>query len=165
MIQPHPIIVHFPIALLIISTLFALMASFFSLSEERRKSFNEISCWNHLFGLLGAGAAVLTGEWEEESIAHNETIHEIMETHETLGYIILILFAVLFLWRLIKKNNVGKIFAALMLVGSVLIGYTGHLGGTMVYKHGAGVEGAVSKESAEHHHHGNETNEEGEHTH
>src|SRR5688500_5670856 len=99
----HPAIVHFPIALITIATLFAVISLF-----AKKKIFKELVFWNLLLGIVGAIAAVLTGLMEERTLVHNDAIHEILEKHEMNGIAILILSLALLAWHWVRKNKFRK---------------------------------------------------------
>lgn len=134
----HPLLVHFPIALFICSLLFLGVHIFYG-----REIFREVSFWMLFSGLLGTGLAILTGNLQEDEIAHNEAIHELMETHETISYIVLTLFGLLLIWMYLRKDRMSKGEAMAMLLGMLLscgvLSYQADLGGQMVYGKGAGV--------------------------
>ena len=57
----HPMVVHFPIALLIVSVIFDLLAL-----QRPSKSFREASLYALIGGLLGAILAIVTGSMAED---------------------------------------------------------------------------------------------------
>src|SRR5687768_10949405 len=81
MIELHPSIVHFPVALLSISALFAVISLF-----HKTEFFKEAAFWNLLLGVIGAIAAVLTGLIEEQTIIHGEAIQQILVKHKFTGF-------------------------------------------------------------------------------
>jgi uncharacterized membrane protein len=135
----HPLFVHFPIALLILAGIAALTDTIKSSSQLRK-----VVVWNLLAATLGAGLAVIVGLRDASVIPHNETIHEIMELHEKMGFIVFIFSLCLSLWFLTRYQHMKKIenifFIVALWVSITLIGYTGYLGGKMVYDNGAGIK-------------------------
>jgi len=75
----------------------------------------------------------------------------LIETHEMLAFITLSLFGMLFLGRLFLRNqfsqNALTIYFFVAAIGLGTLGVTGHLGGDLVYEHGAGVN-MISKSSS-----------------
>ena len=132
----HPIIVHFPIALLIASFIFNVLSLIF-----RRDSWRKTAWHIYIFGALLSVAAVLSGQNAEE-IARVH--HPLLETHEMFALIVMwtSLVSLLVLWFLQKKF--GKIypyiFCAVTLALALLVSTTGFYGGKMVYEYGVGVE-------------------------
>jgi uncharacterized membrane protein len=139
MIEAHPSIVHFPVALLSVAALFAVLSLF-----SKKGSFKEIAFWNLLLGVTGAIAAVFTGLVEEQNLVHSDEIHQILTVHKFTGIGILIFSFALLTWVWVRKNKFGKkeyIFWVLFLVlGTAMIFYQGFLGGRMVFEQGAGVK-------------------------
>lgn len=132
-------IVHFPIALLITSVLFELLGR-----ALHRDALRESALW--LLGLgLGSGvAAYLSGKQAEEAAEHAGIPEALVETHETLALITLIIFGILFLFRYLQRHNVSDrvlgIYLLIAVVGIGTLSAASHNGGKLVYGHGAGVQ-------------------------
>jgi uncharacterized membrane protein len=139
MIELHPAIVHFPVSLITIAALFGAMSLF-----TKKELFKEIAFWNLLFGVIGAIAGVLTGLIEEQNLAHNDEIHQVLVKHKFTGFGILILSFVLLTWIWVRKKRVGtgEYFAwvLFLVIGTAAVFYQGFLGGKMVFEQGAGVK-------------------------
>ncbi len=156
MIPLHPKIVHFPVALLITATVFGILALVF---KSKRNIFKEVLIWNLALGVAGTIVAIISGLLEEKNLLHNDTIHSIMETHELLGFIFSGIFFALLIWMIVRKLKMKTpefvSVVVLLIFSSVLLGYSAHLGGKMVYKEGAGVipmESNISHEEHDHNH-------------
>lgn len=143
----HPMLVHFPIALLVTSVLFDVIGSF-----VQRESFRDGALALLVLGLLGGVAAAIAGEGAEEAAEKAGIAESLLETHETLACITLGLFGILLLWRLFHRNTftrptvVAYFFVAAIGLGTLSV--TGHLGGALVYEHGAGVTMVENSSSA-----------------
>ena len=139
MVKLHPAIVHFPVALISIAALFAVISLF-----RKNDFFKVATFWNLLFGVIGAMAAVFTGLIEEQNLLHNEEVHKILVKHKLNGFAIMILSQILLTWYWVRKNKIGKkeyaLWALLLVISSVMIIYQGFLGGRMVFDKGAGVK-------------------------
>jgi len=139
MIELHPAIVHFPVALITIAAFFGAMSLF-----TKKELFKEIAFWNLLLGVIGAIAAVLTGLIEEQNLAHNDEIHQVLVKHKFTGFGILILSFVLLTWIWVRKKRVGKgeyfAWVLFLVIGTAAVFYQGILGGKMVFEQGAGVK-------------------------
>ena len=135
----HPAIVHFPIALLIIAGLFAVLSLF-----TKKELFREIAFWNLLLGVIGAIGAVLTGLIEEQSLVHNDEVHQVLTKHKFNGVGILILSFALLTWVWVRKNKFRKseyiAWVLCLVLGIAAVFYQGFLGGKMVFEQGAGVK-------------------------
>jgi uncharacterized membrane protein len=152
----HAALNDLPTALLVTAVLFDLLASI-----SRRVIYRQVAFWTLLVGVLGAGAAVISGLQAEEHIAHGEAVHQLMGTHEDLALITLGVFAVLALWRLIREKRMASAERAVVIALSVggvgLVMATGFYGGKLVFEHAAGIPSPVLEaelhERAEGHHH------------
>lgn len=133
----HPMVVHFPIALLMTALLLDGLALIL-----KRPHLHRIALWNLSLGTLGAGAAVWTGYRAAEIAKHSFEIHQVMELHRKLGIATLILGALLVLGRLWRRDRLGSgargiaLVLAVVMVG--ILSYGAHLGGRLVYEFGVG---------------------------
>lgn len=136
----HPLVVHFPIALMISALGFDLVGVLWS-----RAAFTSAGCYAQFLGALGAIAAVVTGNQAEELVEDLAGIEETLELHERLGTISMwaAIAAVALRWYLMRREPLGPRGRVGMLVISlalaVLVGVSGYFGGELVYEHGAGV--------------------------
>ncbi len=142
----HPKVVHFAIALLSTYVLLEAIGVLFN-----KEFFSKAAHLILLLGVLGAVAAVLTGNqaeevaelWEEKgAIIPFGAINE----HKDYANITLWYFAALLVMRtvlVLKKKFTGYLkYAVLVLaiVGFYFVYETGEHGGELVYKHGVGTE-------------------------
>ena len=134
----HAMVNDFPAALLVVSVLFDLAGA-----VMKRESFRTVGLWTLVTGVLGTGAAVIAGLQAEKVVQHSDEAHEIMERHETLGLIVLGLFAALALWRVLRRGvwrpKEVPLALAAGLVGLFLLVRTAQLGGTLVFDHALGI--------------------------
>lgn len=134
----HPMIVHFPIALLLASWLFDLLAL-----RWRGKQFRETSLSLLVLGVLAAGVAVLTGHVAEDAVERSGIPKQAIETHEELAFAVLWVFVGLLGMRLVSYWGVMRERPALVLglglAGSLLLVVASYFGGDLVYRYGAGV--------------------------
>jgi uncharacterized membrane protein len=138
----HSLLNDLPIALLLTAVFFDLLAL-----GTRRPFFRQASFWTLIIGVIGAGAAVLSGLQAEEYISHGDAVHRVMENHERLGLITLGLFGVLAVWRIVRENRMGGVERAaavvLSLVGVGFVFATGLQGGRLMFEHAAGIPDRV----------------------
>jgi len=150
----YPMIVHFPIALLMTSVLFDAASQVF-----KRESLREGALWLLVLGLIGGALASIAGDFAEEAAEHAGIAESLIETHETLAFITMGIFGVLLVWRLFLRNHFTPHFLTIYLlvatIGVGTLGATGYYGGDMVYEHGAGVSVVTHGTStvANHHDH------------
>ena len=136
----HAMLVHFPIALLIVGFLSEIISFFY-----KKELFSQTAFFLLVLGTLGTIGAYFAGKSAGDGMDEG-SLGAAMELHEQAASIALwlnILTALLYLGRHIFKLNkawirvVGFILF-LLLIGA--IGRTGYLGGQLVFKHGAGME-------------------------
>lgn len=91
----HPIIVHFPIALLIVSVACDIAAVFL-----RRVGLTTTATWTLVFGVPGAGAALLSG-WISEHDVSEALAGNILHLHKVCAVLATVIFGTLLALRLI----------------------------------------------------------------
>jgi uncharacterized membrane protein len=140
----HPAVVHFPIALLLLGAAVAVLAIF-----VRRWHFPLFAAVLLSLGAIGAVAATVTGEEEEEKVEHAiPSAEPLLEEHAEWGErarnagIVAALLAVLAAIAANKPVG-GRVLSVLTACAALVAGYcvaqAGHFGGELVYRHGAGV--------------------------
>jgi len=137
----HPLLVHFPIALLIAVLLFDAVGWLW-----RRVAFTEAALGIQALGVLGAAAAVISGNQAEEAVEGIPGIHDVLELHERLGQMVLwvglalLALRLFLLWKRMSGQVTKGLMTLLSLGLAILVGVTGYYGGELVYRYGAGVE-------------------------
>ncbi len=137
----HPILIHFPIALLTVYSFFEIVSLFY-----KEKSLDKFTLALLGLGVLFAVAAVFTGHLAEDLSYNllNQVQKEAIETHETFATIVLFYFAALFfikfyLVKKIKFTGYYKFaYIAMVLIGNIFIYLTGYYGGRLVFDYGIG---------------------------
>ena len=145
----HPIIIHFPIVLLLLSPLFIVISA--ALHPPHGRPYM-IAALIVLF--LGTGSlfiAASTGEAAAELAERGGAMNAVLESHETLASVTRIVFSVLsvlllgvfvvprFLGREESKlaaTYLPAVFLVLYLFGIVLVVTTAHAGGRLVHEFG-----------------------------
>ena len=146
----HPAVVHFPIALLTIGAPLAVAAVFL-----RRWHLPWLAAIVLVMGAAGAMVAVGTGNQEEEMVeGGSAALEQVLDKHEELGELtrnIAVVAAVLavaaaFSSRVRVAGRGLSVLAALAAVAAAYcVAETGHYGGQLVYRHGAGVNTMASQ--------------------
>jgi len=135
----HPVVVHFPIALLVMFFIVDLVASIL-----QKDSWRQVATGMLYLGTIAAGVSVAVGLMAAGSVEHGENVHLIMERHKLIGISILCLSLMLSIWRLLSggaiKGVTNIIFLIFAVVLNILIMLGADLGGLMVYKYGVAVE-------------------------
>ncbi len=136
----HAMVIHFPIALLIVGFLSELIALF-----TKRKFFKDAAFYLLILGALGAIVAYISGSYAGGGMTDG-FLQEPLELHEDAALVTLWLAIITALFRAaIYYFDFQKNWAkwASILLFATLIGFvarTGYLGGQLVFKHGAGIE-------------------------
>lgn len=127
----HPMLVHFPVALLSASILFDLLGQRWRPAECRIASFYTL-----VPGLAGALVSVASGAIAEDAVEHSGVPKQVLEMHETLGFATFWIFAgLLGLW--IRERPLVSL--ALGFAGVAVLFVASYFGGSLVYEYGAGV--------------------------
>jgi uncharacterized membrane protein len=131
----HPAIVHFPIALLIVSVVLDACGVGF-----RRLSLTQAGFYTLILGSLAATAAVLSGPEHAAKDAASLTIlhrHELFAAFTVLCCLILVGMRLGNVEGLYGTGAIGYLALGGVLI--VCIALTGYFGGQLVYDHGVGV--------------------------
>ncbi|OPH53313.1 hypothetical protein BC351_05395 [Paenibacillus ferrarius] len=131
----HFIVTHVPIALLIFSFVFDLIALIF-----KKRDWHSAGMLCMIVGALGTVAAVLTGPspWRNPLVVPHELYARLTMF---LAIVLAIVRVGLLIW---KKLELGRnpIYLIGALAAVILVSYTGHLGGQMVHRPMTGVPGS-----------------------
>ncbi len=137
----HPMIVHFPIALLIVGLL-ADAAGLFS----KKEFFSKAGFYLLILGTIGVIAAYFSGNLAGDGVTEAGPLKQALETHEDAAGLSIWLMSAAALVRIafvaVKKysGSLKWVAFALFLIGVLSIARTGYYGGELVYKHAAGVQ-------------------------
>lgn len=137
----HPMIVHFPIALLII----ALLADLAGLLLKR-EFFSKMGLLLLALGTAGVVAAYFSGDFAAEGLTEAGPLKLAIENHEDAALVTVWLMALTTIVRLalvISRKYTGVIRwipVLLFVVGVASMVRTGYYGGELVFKHAAGVQ-------------------------
>jgi len=151
----HPLLVHFPIALLSVFFVLDFVGTFAKKQQWRGMAGSFL-----YLGTLLATFTVIAGFIAADTVSHGENVHAIMEKHEDLGLAILSLAIALSAWRLkhngLFKGYVNGVFLTLSALLCILIALGADLGGLMVYQYGVAVKALTITESTHDHNHADE---------
>ncbi|GAB4317198.1 MAG: hypothetical protein Kow0059_10140 [Candidatus Sumerlaeia bacterium] len=127
----HPVVVHFPIALLIVA-LVGELAGLFS-GREWLHNGARFCMWA---GAAGALIAAPLG-WAAASVAGYPGLESYLTAHRWLGSATAVWALLLLILDVASRNSRSaarrRVFVAALLIGAILVGVTGHLGGTLVF--------------------------------
>jgi uncharacterized membrane protein len=144
----HPLLVHFPIALLtgfVVTELLSLTSG--------NKDLRVAGKWMLYFGSVGALGAAIAGLLGAEEVFHEGVVHAEMSKHRDYGLNVVALSLFLCTWRLIEGRDfigVSRVIQnilGLLIVSNLILG--ADIGGLMVYKYGVAVQAVPREEMAE----------------
>jgi uncharacterized membrane protein len=145
----HPLIIHFPIALLLIAPLFILVGA--ALRPEKGRPYHLAGLALMLLGTAAVFVAVGSGEAAGELAERIPGVHQVLDTHESLAertravfsVLSLIFAALVFVPRLLKHaesrlvgTTLPLAFLVLYAAGMLLLVNTAHNGGRLVHEFG-----------------------------
>jgi uncharacterized membrane protein len=138
----HPIVVHFPLALVVTATLL-LLASKLSRPERDAATLATVGTWNLC---LGAGAALLAIATGLAAILHlnvDAAAHQSISLHLRWAIFTTLALVLLAVWRSAgnaQESRPSWLFLTLLLAATVALIVTGYRGGQNVYRYGVGVQ-------------------------
>ncbi len=131
----HPILVHFPIALLFTSVALDWLGYAFRSSGLSRAGFYVLA-----LGAAGAGVAALSGPDQAQGDA---TVGSLLTLHESFALITVALAVSLLLVRYVAADGLGGgwalVYLAVTLALIAVVSLTGYYGGELTYHQGIGV--------------------------
>ncbi|PKP13610.1 hypothetical protein CVT91_06520 [Candidatus Atribacteria bacterium HGW-Atribacteria-1] len=139
----HAMIIHFPIALLVVGFISELIAVFI-----KNEFFKNAAFYLLLLGALGAIIAYISGSYAGEGIEEGPLLIP-MELHEDAALITLwlsiftALFSVVVYYFKAQNAKIKWLGILLYTLLVISVARTGYLGGQLVFSHGAGVELAL----------------------
>ncbi len=113
----HPIVVHFVIAMALISVLFDLIGTL-----ARRPRLFEVSFWNLLVATAAIFVAIIFGQIEAGLAEPYGASREILNLHSTIGWSLAGVLAVLTGWRyVIRSKDPARLPLAFLGAGGLLV--------------------------------------------
>lgn len=137
----HPMIIHFPIALLIVGFMADLIGAI-----TKREFYSKAGFYLLLLGTAGVVAGYFSGNFAGEGLAEGGALKAALEVHEDAAELALWLAlatSVVRIGLVVTKRYAGALrwIPVVMFFLSVLaIARTGYYGGQLVFKHAAGVQ-------------------------
>lgn len=126
----HIVLVHFPIALLLLAAGLELSAR-----VRRRKEGSPVAQTCAVIGALAAVAATGSGWLNAAQEPPGRAVAELLAWHRWLGVSTAALALVTVIFAFLKRNKpvLRHFYLAGLLINAGLVGWTGHLGGTLVH--------------------------------
>jgi uncharacterized membrane protein len=133
----HPLVVHFPIALL-----FAAAFLYFLAAARKSASLEWTALWVMVLGVLGAAVSVATGLYAEDGVMIAPSVRAaLLENHEHYMIASSALAGALALWALVKRPMPARgrwVFLAALVLMCTLVAKGADYGARMVYDYNAG---------------------------
>lgn len=154
----HPLLVHFPIALVSVSALLHLAARVLKNQPRCSKHCAVLAHTTLWIGALSALPTVILGWLASNSVNHDEAGHAAMSLHRTWALATILMLFILASWdawrhKVDATPTWGLVGAVIVAWGLVAI--TAWHGGELVYRHGLGVITVPSHANSDahvHHH-------------
>lgn len=149
----HPLLVHFPIALLISFIVIDSLGAVFKLHGWRRLGTQLLG-----LGSLSTLPTIAAGFYAAFNTPHDAITHALMEHHEHAGIVVGVVSIVLALWRILwglPKDLMARTLSGLLtLILALALSLGADLGAMMVYGHGVAVKTSPATETPVRHDHG-----------
>jgi len=138
----HPLIIHFPIALLALAVGLTVLDLFYS-----QKWLQNATLGLYVLGSVSALAAYFSGRDAADSIGLNLKAEVAIGTHSDWGLYTLLYFGLLtltyFVVKFILKQNtmtIRVLLAVMAMAGFFILAQTAEYGGRLVFEYGLGVK-------------------------
>lgn len=134
---PHPIIVDFAVALLVVSFGFDVLAS-----VVNDRDLRVVSWWTLLIGTVAAALAVVSGYAAANVASAEPSVVETISLHRNLGIVTLVCYAACSAWRIPHPGSFPDryrdLYWALAAIGLAALVLTAYFGGILVFRLGVG---------------------------
>ena len=139
MLDFHPFVVHFAVALLVVSVLFDIIAV-----TTNRHHLEIVGWWNLFLGFFASLFAVITGLYAKNSASFGSGIEPLLTYHQYLGIATAAIFTGLFVWRSGMDRKIRarwrNLYLTASVIGVLVLLTAGLIGGQLVHEHGANVK-------------------------
>ncbi|WP_053960031.1 DUF2231 domain-containing protein [Sulfobacillus thermosulfidooxidans] len=157
----HPMVVHFPIALLYLALAIDILGKFVKTPD---RFFDRASFWLTILGFIAGAIAAAMGVISEQFVRWNATTSVLLSAHQRDAVLTGIFALLAIMVRLFSRYpaptmgrnqawsfwNTGRgrsngLSTLFLLLAVIMITWTGSLGGTMVYHYGVGIRHVTYK--------------------
>ncbi len=125
--HPHPMVVHFPIALLMVASLFVLLGLFF-----QKGSFEIAGFYLLLLGAISSPFAMATGlvTWW---VNYRWKLNYFVKRKIQLSILLLIFEVILVLWRVSRPEIFHSVYVVMMVLLAPIVSLLGYYGGQLTF--------------------------------
>jgi uncharacterized membrane protein len=137
----HPLVVHFPIALVIVAAALLLAARLLR-SETLASTAATVGTWNLCLGAVAALLALATGLGAVLDLDVSAAAREAISEHMKWAMFTTLLLVLLAVWRgagAAPGSRPSWVFIVVLLAATAALGVAGYRGGKNVYEYGVGV--------------------------
>lgn len=135
----HPLLVHFPLALLLVAFALELGGQILKKDELSRAAW-----WNQVIGTGFLFAAVLSGLSARQQAELSPAAGEILDLHQQAAFAATALFSALLLWRIASRSSIPLtkkwVYLLLFAAGAGILLVVAWYGGELVYRYRAGIQ-------------------------
>jgi uncharacterized membrane protein len=138
----HPIIVHFPLALVLTATPLLIAARVLR-REALAATLATVGTWNLCLGAAAAMLALATGVGALLDLQVGEAARQAISIHMKWAMLTTLLLVLLAVWRgagSAQGSRPSWAFILLLLAAAAALAATGYRGGENVYRYGVGVQ-------------------------
>jgi uncharacterized membrane protein len=138
----HPMVVHFPLALVTTATLCLLSARLLR-REGPTATLATVGTWNLCLGAFAAVLALATGLAAVVGLQIGEAAHRAISVHLKWAVASTLALVLLSVWRgagVAQESRPSWLFMLLLLAATAALIATGYHGGQNVYRYGIGVQ-------------------------
>lgn len=138
----HPIVVHFVVAMVIVSFICDAIGYF-----THRHHLFEVSFWNLFVATIAIFVAVLFGQLEAGLAHPYEVARPVLDIHTLIGWTLSVVLAAMTVWRFVIRNRnplkIPPIYLGFAAALSLLVAFQTYLGTRLVWVYGLHVEPVV----------------------
>lgn len=137
----HPLVVHFPIALVLSATALLLAARL--LRNDLAAAAATVGTWNLCLGAVAALFALGSGLGAVLDLDVSAAVHQAISVHVKWAMLTTLLLVLLSVWRgagTASRSRPSWIFLIVLIAASSALSYTAYRGGKNVYEYGVGVK-------------------------
>ena len=142
----HPMVVHFPLALVVTGAIFLLAARL--LPQPRQSAtLATVGTWNLCLGAIAALVALGTGLAAMLGLNVDVAARQAISLHVKWAIFTTLVLVLLAVWRgagTAQESRPSWIFVAVLSAATAALIFTGYRGGENVYRYGVGVHSSSS---------------------